>query len=204
MSRELIVVDIETTGLSEDAAILEVAAVNIATGELLHFVPNIGAPQMAKADPAALQINRYYERGLFRHMLSVNDTLDAYDRLRDMLAGNTVGGSNPTFDTALLAKAQYHTMQPSDDAKAAIEYSTPAPVGHVWHHRLADLAAFAAPLMCRPPWDLPGLADVCGFLGVANACPHSAQGDALAAAECFRRLAEDYAAIGLSVNEGQP
>jgi DNA polymerase-3 subunit epsilon len=42
MSRQLIVVDTETTSLKPDAGIVEVAAVNVDTGDELRFVPQPG------------------------------------------------------------------------------------------------------------------------------------------------------------------
>ncbi|WP_269086387.1 exonuclease domain-containing protein, partial [Mycobacteroides abscessus] len=41
MSRNLIVVDLETTGLGPQCAPIEVAAINVDTGETLEFVPYI-------------------------------------------------------------------------------------------------------------------------------------------------------------------
>lgn len=172
MSRNLIIVDIETSGLDLDLDIpLEVAAVNVSTGEEFHLVPFVTMTEISRADPKALQINRYFERGIRDEMLTAGETVNAYDALRDFLRGNTFGGSNPRFDSAMLSRRG---------------------VSEVWHHRLADLAAYAAPEMARGPEDLPGLADVCKYLHVENTEAHSALGDARATAECFRRLIEGY------------
>lgn len=171
MSRQLIVVDIETTGLEEDDFPLEIAAVNVATGEEFHLVPFVTMTEISRADPKALQINRYFERGI-RDIMQPNmaETLKRYRELQEFLRGNTFGGSNPRFDSDMLRGR----------------------VSTVWHHRLADLASYAAPEMGRPPTDLPGLEDVCRWLGVENTEPHSARGDARATAACFRALAEEY------------
>jgi DNA polymerase-3 subunit epsilon len=185
MTRQLIVCDIETTCLQEHGTPvpLEIAAVNVDTGSELYFVPHVTPAQLAAADPVSLQINRYFERGVFRDMLDVDATKKAYEWLRDMLrdtsdppAGHTFAGSNPTFDTQVL---QPHT-------------------GRVWHHRLADLAAYAAPRMERSLTDLPGQNEVCEFLGVPQPDQHSALGDALAAAECFRLLRAWYTQLALA------
>lgn len=165
MTRQLIVVDIETTGLADNAAILEVAAVNVDTGAELYFAPYVDKDRMKWAEPEALQINRYYERGVFNEMASEYDTRAYYAALRSMLAGNTFGGSNPTFDSRRL------TM-----------------IDNVWHHRLADLAAYAAGVFNLPPTELPGQDKVCELLGVPQPDRHSALGDAQACAECFRKL----------------
>ncbi len=96
MSRQLIVVDTETTGLNPNtAAIIEIAAVNVATGEEVRFVPYVSPDQLAEASPEALHINRYYERALFREMLFSEHTTRAFTDLAVMLEGNTFGGSGP-------------------------------------------------------------------------------------------------------------
>jgi DNA polymerase-3 subunit epsilon len=172
-ARQLVVCDIEATGLSYDAIPLEIAAVNVATGEELHLVPFVTMTEIGRADPKALQINRYFERGIRDNMLSPEVTKAGYVQLAEMLRGNTFGGSNPRFDSDMLRGR----------------------VTTVWHHRLADLAAYAAPYMYRPPTDLPGLADVCQWIGFENTEPHSALGDARATAACFRELAALYRTV---------
>lgn len=67
--RHLIVVDVETTSLADDATILEVAALDVHTGEEFRAVPFITQSALAKADPVSLSINRYYERQVFKDML---------------------------------------------------------------------------------------------------------------------------------------
>lgn len=189
MTRQLIVVDTETTGLHDDAAIIEVAAINVNTGETLHFVPHLPPGQLAKAQPEALQINRYYERGLFRETLSAADTLDAFDNLRNMLNGNTFAGSNPTFDAKLIEKQQYRTIH-TDEETANLDYTSPAPIGQVWHHRLADLSAYAAGVLGLDPTEAPGLDRVAELLGVSipDGDRHTALGDAKTTARCFQLL----------------
>lgn len=181
--RQLIVVDVETTGLDVDtAAILEVAAVNLGTGEKLHFFPHVPPEAWGKAEPKALQVNRYFERGCFDAALSPEGTEDMFVRLRDMLNGNVFAGSNPAFDSALIAKAEirgpvwfYDELNPPE----------PRRVGRVWHHRLADLAAFAAGKLDLPLDELPGLDAVAEHLQVPLVDRHSAIADACTTALCF-------------------
>ena len=190
VSRDLVVVDCETTGLHDDAAILEVAAVNVRTGEVLQFVPYVSQAQLALAQPEALQINRYYERGLWRNMRRAGaSTALQFCLLRDMLSGNTFAGSNPRFDAKMVAAAEAYRY----DWDARRQFGMPPPktvyTGTPWHHRLADLAAYAAGKLHFDPTELPGLATVCELLDVENTAPHTALGDALATTECFRKLA---------------
>lgn len=172
MTRQLIVVDIETTGLDVNTCWpLDVVAINVETGETLDFAPYITRSALGNADFMAMKINRYYERGVWERMLpDAGATGEKYDELREMLAGNTLGGSNPRFDAAVLSRF----------------------IGEPWHHRLADLAAYAAPAMGLPPSELPGLATVCEHLGIVNQCEHCAYYDALATADCFKLLRTRY------------
>jgi DNA polymerase-3 subunit epsilon len=168
--RSLIVVDIETTGLDTQFHVpIEVAAINMDTDEILHFVPYLEPVHLGNASPDALRINRYFERGVYKNMLSPGDTNTWYGRLWKMLDGNTFAGSNPRFDAQMLT----HTHQ----------------AGEVWHHRLADVSAYVAGALGLYPAELPGLADCCERLGVVNEGEHSALGDAKATVECFRKAA---------------
>ncbi|WPH57802.1 hypothetical protein [Mycobacterium phage WXIN] len=180
MTRQVIVVDTETTGLHKDAVILEVAAVNLTTGDEFHFVPYVSMEVFATAEPAALAINRYFERGLRRDMLSWADTSREYGGLANALRGNVLAGSNPTFDSRLLSKINL-SRWPGDSSFL---------LGAPWHHRLLDLSAYAAGVLGLPLEELPGLHTVCEYLGVENDDPHSALADARATAECFRQLRE--------------
>lgn len=175
MSRNLIVVDLETTGLGPQCAPIEVAAINVDTGEVLEFVPYVDLDGVY-IEPQAFAVNRYFERGVFRKMLDRNDTAIAWDDLAHMLGDNTFAGSNPTFDAAVVQRM----------------FGRPT-----WHHRLADLAAYAAPALGRDPSELPGLADVLTALKIENRCPHSAVGDAEATAKAFEKLRDFYADVSL-------
>ncbi|WP_232008131.1 exonuclease domain-containing protein [Mycobacterium gordonae] len=178
-------VDTETTGLNPNsAAILEIAAVNVATGEEVRFVPYVSAEQLAEASPEALHVNRYYERALFREMLLSEATSRAFTDLAVMLQGNTFAGSNPSFDAALVRRYP----QPEFVTGCWVH-----PMGEVWHHRLADLAAYAGPALLLAPNELVGLKQVCDALDVEMDGEHTALGDARATAECFRKLQGYYA-----------
>ncbi|KRQ31390.1 hypothetical protein AOT83_04480 [Mycobacteroides sp. H001] len=168
---DLIVVDLETTGLDTDVhSILEVAAVNVATGQELYFVPHIKPDQMMLADPEALRINRYYERGVFRKMLkSPADNVQAYRELFGMLKDNRLGGANPRFDADMLVRA--------------------AGYAESWHYRLADVCAYVSGALGFDPSDIRGLHDVCVSLSVDTGTEHSALDDARATAACFRAAA---------------
>lgn len=167
-NRQAIVVDTETTSLNtQTCTILEVAAINLTTGETLRFVPFIDATSLAEAEPIALSVNRYYERRLFEETQDRDSTARSYSLLTKMLRGNSLAGSNPRFDAAVLKRV----------------------IGEVWHHRLPDLSSYAAGVLGLPITELLGLDKVCEKLDITNIEPHSALGDAQATVECFHELA---------------
>ncbi|ASR85658.1 DNA polymerase II exonuclease [Mycobacterium phage Amgine] len=182
MARQLIVVDIETTSLDHNtAAPLEVALLNVDTGESLMFVPHVTCEQLAAAEPKAMEVNGYYERGIWRDALSADQTAVAWSEVQEWLRGNTFAGSNPAFDSAIVARQLAGGV-------------FPLPVGRVWHHRLADLAAYAGGKLDVDPTELQGLDDVSERLGVAAVMRHTAMGDAAATALCFDLLRNTKAA----------
>jgi DNA polymerase-3 subunit epsilon len=166
MPRQLIVVDTETTGLSEYATIVEVAAINLDTGQEFYFVPNIEDVKLSVKDLFALKLNGYVERELWKQQLTPNQTLEHYAMLGAMLEGNTFGGSNPAFDQRVLSKK----------------------VNTTWHHRLGDLATYAAKPMGRDITDLPGLSDVAEFFELPIPGRHGALEDARATAALFQKI----------------
>jgi DNA polymerase-3 subunit epsilon len=171
--RHLIVVDVESTGLDPKVHIpIEVAAINVDTGEMLSFVPHLAPDMLAQADPNALRINRYFERGVYRAALSEQETADMYDGLWAFLRGNTFAGANPRFDMSMLI-AGYSRLVCGEVVEPC-------------HHRLADVSSYVAGALGLYPGAIPGLVDCCERLGVTNESEHSALGDAQATVDCFR------------------
>ena len=170
--RKLIVVDIETTGLDSNRhQIIEICAIDLtAKDHEFYMAPHVSTTALAAADYEALAVNRYFERRVPKSMLTPEETTASYGQLGELLYGNTFAGSNPAFDAQFLARI----------------------TGAVWHHRLADVAAYAAPGFQLAPNQLVGLDEICRRLGVVNDEPHSARGDARATAECFRKLYDRY------------
>lgn len=190
MSRQLVVVDLETTGLHDEAVPLEVAAINVDTGDELHFVPFVSTEELSKAQPEAMEINRYYERATYRLQLDRQGTTDAWREVRNMLQGNTFAGSNPTFDSALVAR-QFVNLQAMWTFGNGRETTTlhGLTVGRVWHHRLADLAAYAGGKFDVDPTELQGLDGVLALLYLNGEHErHTALGDARATAAAFDLL----------------
>lgn len=180
--QDLIIVDVESTGLDEHTHVpIEVAAVNLRTGEVLEFVPFVGADLLGAAEGDAMRINRYYERGVYKRTLPVTDTRIRYDQLFDMLRGHRLGGANPRFDAAMIRRGYAIASNPTG------HYSSYELPPETWHHRLTDVCSYAGGVFRMDPAETPSLSEVCRLLGVENAEQHSALSDARATAECFRR-----------------
>lgn len=190
MTRQLVVVDCETTGLTPGLHLpIEVAAVSVATGQELYFVPKVPKGTFDNASDDALAINRYYERGLYKQRPELWEATDSdYCNLWMMLSGNTFAGSNPAFDAAMVTAGFSAVRDRSERGLTRMPF-----VREPWHHRLADLAAYAGPALLLAPNELVGLAQICEALHVQIDGEHTALGDARATAECFRKLTRYYA-----------
>ena len=167
--RHLVVVDVESTGLDPARHVpVEVAAINMTTGEELRFVPRVAADALVGMPVARKRcgINGYYERGLWADLITYADTVDAYRLLWNMLDGNTFGGCNPSFDAGMLIAGYRHaSLCHVNFLQRRAAGVAPPPGGH-FHHDRGHLDL--------PPTDLPGLDRCCELLGVTNEAPHTA------------------------------
>lgn len=187
MGRQLIVVDVETTGLDPTRhSAVEVAWWNLTTDDRGRFIPpHNPRTVLAEADIAALRVNRYIDRipgqpqdynnlsltELHAQFLDYDED-DVSDAAECAVVQHTLAGSNPAFDAAFLA-VLFGNLEFLDDR--------PEP----WHHRLWDLSAYAAGVLGLD--DLPGLSTVCELLDVPGP-DHTAEGDVTATGLCFRAL----------------
>lgn len=169
--RHIVVVDTETNGLDVHRhEPVEIAWWNLTTGKRGHFIVAHNVHDiLGNADVKALQVNRYIDR--------IADHVPEYDEqdrgeLLTELTGNTLAGSNPAFDAAMLTKL-YRPIRTS--------WQPP------WHHRMLDLSAYAAGMLSLN--ELPGLAKVCELLDVEPG-DHSAEADVTATGQCFKKLFE--------------
>lgn len=183
-SRQLVIIDVETSGLEPHDICVEVGWHVAATGEHGSFVPAHDVTWVLEhGHPRALAINGYRER--LQHAPQDDGTEVA--RLHRIVAGKTLGGSNVRTDAAHMARLH--------DA-AGLEREP-------WHHRLAELPSYAAGVLGLPITDLPGLWACCELLGVDTEDDvHSAAGGAAATARCFAALAR--LAGGASMRATEP
>lgn len=205
---DLIAVDVETTGLDVSRhVVIEVAAVNVRTGETLEFVPILLNRDLGNASPDAFAVNRYFERYAFRQALDVEDSLAKYAQLWEMLKGNTFAGANARFD-ALMLTHSYGRMNADRSFSFGVLPGVPlgdvhhTPMPESWLYRLLDLGSYAAGVLGENPSTPWSLNQVCNAVGVERAEKHTALSDANATAQCLRALYA-LAATNKALAEGE-
>lgn len=161
----LVFLDTETTGLDPLRHEVWEIAFAVNDGDIRSgIVPHLGG----SADPQALAMNGYFDRA--RSALGPRLWLhDVEIELRAALAGATVVGSNPAFDTAFLR--QRWGVAP-------------------WHYRLWDVSAYAAGVLGHEqPLGLHAITQELRELGYEIPDPdHSAAGDVATLRAAFRAL----------------
>ena len=163
----LVYLDTETTGLDPDRHEVWELAYAVDDGSIRSGVV---AHSLRHADPKALSMNGYGERG---DRLSFNLTIEA--ECRSALDGATLVAANPAFDAAFL-RARWGV--------------TP------WRYRLLDVEAYAMGALGFPePKGLKDVADALRSRGYEVHHPdHSAAGDVATLRDCHLALAEIYGA----------
>jgi hypothetical protein len=193
VSRRAFIVDTETTSLAPDydggtGVIWELAAVERGTGKQWLWRME---PDLAKADPGALRVNRYYERTrLMKHVDG---------RVHD-LAGRAMTRSAPWTDPKALAPVIARLLDDATVICAVPTFDGPflasflRAYGHAptWHYRMRDFGSMAwGWLEGRPGTEnLPldaGTDDFARALGVDpdQFDRHSALGDCLLLNACI-------------------
>jgi DNA polymerase III epsilon subunit-like protein len=164
---DLIVVDVETTGLDPfNDVCVEIGWENVRTGEQGVFIPKHDSDHvLAVASKRALEINGYRERILGQPQ---DEGQEELTRLYEVLDGDVMGGSNIRTDAIHL----YRLFQP---------------LGEPWYYHLVELSSYVSGVLGLPPENPPGLAACCDLLGVQpEAAVHSALAGATTTANCFR------------------
>jgi DNA polymerase-3 subunit epsilon len=170
MGRHRICVDTETTGLDPRIHVpVEVAWLDMVTGDRGRFVPPHTPADIDAATPIALEVNRYRERGLDREPQDHDGS--ELRRLHSALVGNTWVGSKPQFDIDMLTPLfERYGLDPQPH----------------YHHPL-DVGSYVAGAWLLD--DALSLSKACTLLEVPQP-DHTAEGDVEATAACFRALTE--------------
>jgi DNA polymerase-3 subunit epsilon len=178
-ARRLVVVDTETTGLTDKDIIVEIAWWDLGTDERGVFIPQHDvAWVLMNAHPDALAMNGYEQR---LANAPQNDG-SALTRLHHVLRGQCIGGSNIRYDVAKLSRL------------FAANRLRPEP----WFYHLAELSPYACGVLGLPPTDPPGLSKCCDLLGIP-AGDHTAAADVTATGLAFKAL---MAKAGVTSTEG--
>lgn len=167
-ARWYVVVDVESVGLEPTLHdVCEAAFWHFGTGERLSFIP---PHTLENATPAALEVNRYHERGLGNEALW--DDGAALRRLHAALEGNWLVGSKPAFDASFLSPLfRRNGLSPEP-----------------WHYASPfDIGLWGAGVLNRPMGGRFSSARLCKALGVSPG-DHTAMGDVIAEGTCLIEL----------------
>lgn len=167
---QFVYLDLETTGLDPDLHEAWEIAYAVDDGPIrVHQL----AHSLTTADPEALRINRYRDRA--QAIPTEGDLLDV--QLREILAGTTIVGANPAFDTAFL-RARWGV----------------AP----WHHRLLDVETFAmGALGLDTPQSLSRTAEMLRERGYpVGVNDHTAEQDVRVTRDVHHALVDVYRNVG--------
>lgn len=166
--------DIETSGLDPYRhEILEIAYAIDDDAPYTLIFPHY----LLNADPKALEINRYYERGLARKRSWAKE--HELEGLQQILQDQTIAGSNPAFDVSFLR---------------AYDYSG-------WKHRLMDVPLWVAGHF---GWlESAGLQRTITYMNMKKGHnlpypDHSAKGDIIATRALFKAVLGDIHGIEAS------
>ena len=156
--KDLVFVDVETTGLDPDHhELIEVAAVRVhphTLEPLDHLSLRVVPDRLGDADPRALEVNGYNDAD-WRDAVSLGNALR---RLAPLLEGAVVAGHNVAFDWAFLVRGFARTG---------------VPLPPVDYHRV-DTASLAWPLVSGAETASLSLDAVCAALGLSRPSPHRA------------------------------
>lgn len=172
---KLAFVDCETSGLNPEMHDLyEIGLILDPTEEAHPDAEEITwwvRPDLAKADPTALRIGRYYERRPYAgDDQRFSDGADVAQVLAECLDGRHLVGAVPSFDAAFLERfLRRHGQCPT------------------WHYHLICVEALAAGFLAakgavpraqaQPPWDSSALSELVG-VNPGQFDRHTALGDA--------------------------
>ncbi len=188
MSRPIVFLDLETTGLDPKVhEIVEIAAIQVDAESLveldvLHL--RVKPERLDVASVHALKINGF-DMEVWENAVGLGGALS---KLSPMLDGAVMAGHNVGFDQAFL------------DAAYA---STGVPRPRMDHHTL-DTASLAWPLYTDGVIKSLSLAAVCDALGVDGGTPHRALHDARRSLQVARELLGGVRILGSRRVRGAP
>lgn len=176
-----VILDTETTSLDVDRAVpVEIAAMiyrprapGVAHTVITNFVPFHAQDDLARAEPEALTVNRYFERRLWERVETGSETARLRKWLHAEMVDATLVCANPHYDAQILAR--WFDRDPD---------LTPEP----WHYRLFDIQAATAGRFGLPK--PPSLIECARLFGVPvdEKAAHTALGDVHVAFKILQNL----------------
>lgn len=169
MTRRIVFVDVETTGLDPRRhEVWEIATVE-RSGPARLWYPELNRQKWGQADPTALEISGFWQR----RESSPQSPREVAALLSDWLGGVTFAGANPAFDDAFLSEFVRRHQYPV-----------------TWHHRLLDVPVYVAgALGLEPGLSLSEAAEAVG-IDVSGYERHTALGDARLVRDVYQAVRE--------------
>lgn len=155
--KNIVIIDIETTGLDEQIhEIIEFAGLCLSSGELLHL--KIKPNNINTADPLSLSINNYNERN-WKNALSQKEALE---KINLFLKNKIYLGQNVNFDLKFIKKGLNKYGIESNLGRRHIDTMTLA------YEHLVPLGLESL-----------SLRSICNFIGINNEGEHTAVADVM-------------------------
>ncbi len=146
------------------------------------FITDIGVENMDRLHPRALKVNGFTEDRILAAPSRL-ETVKAFFEWARQDGKFAILGQNWAFDKGFFQ----HWIDP--------QYKAPEILDKYVHYQVRDLARVVMFACDRakahadpPPFKGVSLVKICERLGVVNPAPHTAYGDACAAAECYNKL----------------
>ena len=173
LERDLVFVDLETTGFNPDTQeILEIAAIRTTPDAVTiggRFERKVLPGNIQLADPQALLVNRYHPEHWLNHGVSIEIALEGF--LNICFGGVTLVAHSATFDWGFLRAALTRKSLLAD-----LDY------------HIICTASLAWPLVMRGEVVSPKLEALCTHFGISNEGQHSAMRDVERMLEVYRKL----------------
>lgn len=172
---DLVFLDTETTGLDFDTSQVVELAYAVGWGEIKTLVP---PHTLQGADPVALRINKYYERGLDDRSRWASEI--ELMMAKAVMTNRTIVAANPRFDSRMLERT--FGFRGNNEP---------------WKFRLFDLQSFAAGILeLQEPISMAKLYELVVFEDPDTPRPdHTAAGDVATMRYVFAHLREQQAEL---------
>lgn len=176
--RDVVFVDVETTGLSPKSSVVEVAAYRTKPSEMFDMIRDdvkvwrIMPPEDCYVEEKALEIN-----GFSRELWNGSPSFEEVTKeLAEVLHDSILAGWNVKFDLGMLE---------GEFRRLGLERMP-------WHYHALDVMTFMMPLYFNEQIESLSLHAACNYFGVSNRGEHRALADVMRTLEVFHKLSVLY------------